>query len=240
MIAAWKRFADNMLGRGEATVTVPPFDGALKPNQLLETAQIAASFDAPEDLASDGATVYVANGPAVLALDGASPREIATFRSCDHGALRACRAAVSRSRSTGGKCACSPRPPGPTTGSTSSAARMNAVNALSPGRRRNVAGDRRLARAALRALGARPDGERQDRAPSVARFDERAQVREIAGGLAFAFGACAAGDDVLVSESWRHRVHRRSAPDGGKRAALDNLPAYPSRISPAASGGGSG
>ncbi len=79
MIAAWKRFADNILGRGEATVTVPSFDGALKPNQQLETAQIAASFDAPEDLASDGATVYVANGPAVLALDGASPREVRRF-----------------------------------------------------------------------------------------------------------------------------------------------------------------
>ena len=30
-------FADRLLGRGDATITVPSFDGALKPNQILET-----------------------------------------------------------------------------------------------------------------------------------------------------------------------------------------------------------
>ena len=36
MIAALKAFADRFLGRGDATITVPSFDGALKPNQILE------------------------------------------------------------------------------------------------------------------------------------------------------------------------------------------------------------
>jgi len=31
------------------------------------------------------------------------------------------------------------------------------------------------------------------------------RVTEIASGLAFAFGACQAGAEILVSESWRHR-----------------------------------
>ena len=34
MIAGLKEFADRLLGRGEATITVPSFDGALKPNQI--------------------------------------------------------------------------------------------------------------------------------------------------------------------------------------------------------------
>ena len=51
MIAALKNFTDRLLGRGDATITVPSFDGALKPNQMLEKAEIVGQFDAPEDLA---------------------------------------------------------------------------------------------------------------------------------------------------------------------------------------------
>jgi hypothetical protein len=46
MIAALKSFADRLLGRGDATITVPSFDGALKPNQILETAETVGQFDA--------------------------------------------------------------------------------------------------------------------------------------------------------------------------------------------------
>src|SRR5579872_604504 len=45
-------FAQSFLGRGEATLTVPSFDGALKPNQALERAEILLECDAPEDLAT--------------------------------------------------------------------------------------------------------------------------------------------------------------------------------------------
>ena len=71
MIARLVRdFVDRFLGRGDATITVPSFDGALKPNQLLERAETVASFEAPEDLATDGKTVYLlANGTAILRLD---------------------------------------------------------------------------------------------------------------------------------------------------------------------------
>ena len=55
-------FALSFLGRGEATLTVPSFDGALKPNQALERAETLLECDAPEDLATDGANVYLADG----------------------------------------------------------------------------------------------------------------------------------------------------------------------------------
>ena len=50
MIGAVREIANRILGRGEATITVPSFDGALKPNQLLEAAQIVLTCEAPEDL----------------------------------------------------------------------------------------------------------------------------------------------------------------------------------------------
>jgi hypothetical protein len=62
------------------------------------------------------------------------------------------------------------------------------------------------------------------------------RVRTLAAGLHYAFGACAAGEAVLVSESWRHRIIAIT-PNGSRRTVLDNLPVYPSRLSPAASGG---
>jgi len=60
--------------------------------------------------------------------------------------------------------------------------------------------------------------------------------RVLASGLAHAFGACAAGAETWVSESWSHRLRAYA---GGKRgrAVTDSLPGYPSRISPAAGGG---
>src|SRR5260370_6663860 len=60
------------------------------------------------------------------------------------------------------------------------------------------------------------------------------RVRPIASGLSYAFGACTARDAVFVSESWRHLIIA-IAQDGSRRVVLENLPVYPSRLSPAAS-----
>ena len=54
--------------------------------------------------------------------------------------------------------------------------------------------------------------------------------------LAYAFGACESGRDVWVSESWRHRIVSRRD-DGSRTVILDELPGYPARISPAEDGG---
>src|SRR4029078_2007302 len=61
-------------------------------------------------------------------------------------------------------------------------------------------------------------------------------ARVLASGLAYAFGSCAAGREVWVSESWSHRV--RACAEGRRgRAVTDALPGYPSRLAPAAGGG---
>jgi hypothetical protein len=79
MMAALKDFADRLLGRGDATITVPSFDGALKPNQILEKAETLAQLDAPEDLATDGKALYIADGPVLGRLDGADVTELRRF-----------------------------------------------------------------------------------------------------------------------------------------------------------------
>ena len=66
VIGALARTLDNVLGRGEAAVTVPPLDGALRPNRMLDEARrlplaevdsIARRLESPDGVA--GKEVYV-------------------------------------------------------------------------------------------------------------------------------------------------------------------------------------
>jgi sugar lactone lactonase YvrE len=234
VISAFRAFADRLLGRGEATITVPSFDGALKPNQILEKAETIGQFEAPEDLATDGTTLYIADGTAILRLDGAATTEVRRFDRpitalcCLPGggiavALDGREVRIFTSPSAAGAAA--------TFADTS----MNAINALSPG------ADGTLV--ATDGSTTRPTGQwvhdlmERGRTGRVLVLDiASGRVRTIASGLHYAFGACATGDAVFVSESWQHRVIA-IASDGGRRAVLDNLPVYPSRLALAASGG---
>ena len=70
MIEAVRQWTERVLGRGEAAISVPVLDGALKSNRLIEDADVVAELDAPEDLASDGASLFVADGTRVMRVDG--------------------------------------------------------------------------------------------------------------------------------------------------------------------------
>jgi hypothetical protein len=234
MIAGLKTFADRFLGRGDATITVPSFDGALKPNQILEKAETVAQLDAPEDLATDGKALYIADGSAILRLDGSATAEVRRFDRAitalcclpDGGIAVALDGLEVQVFAT--PKASEPR-------ATFTDLSINAVNALSPG-----AGETLIA---TNGSTSRPYGQwvhdlmERGRTGKVLSLDiASGRARPIASGLAYAFGACAAGDAILISESWRHRVIA-IAPDGSQRTVLDNLPVYPSRLSPAPSGG---
>ena len=79
MIAALRAFGDRVLGRGEASITVPIFDGALKPNQMLEDAEIVGQFDDANDITTDGKALLVADGEQVVRVGDAGKAEIARF-----------------------------------------------------------------------------------------------------------------------------------------------------------------
>ena len=234
MIAALRDFVDRFLGRGDATITVPSFDGALKPNQILEKAETIGRFDAAEDLASDGKVLYIADGPAILRLDGGATSEVRRF---DRAITALCcppdgGLAVALD---GREVQVFATPSAASAAATFSDPAINAINALSPGPRRTlIATDGSTARPWRQWV---HDLMERGRTGKVLTLDiASGRVGTLASGLHFAFGACAAGETVLVSESWRHRIIAITA-DGSQRTVLDNLPVYPSRLSPAASGG---
>ena len=232
MIPAIRKLANLVLGRGEATITVPSFDGALKPNQKLESAEVVLACSAPEDLATDGTTLYLADGARLLRLEGANATELRAFDRpisalaiLPNGALAAAFGGEVRVYAS----AIAPHPDALFTSG------LHAVNALA------TAPDGTL----IATDGSSTHGVEDwawdlmelGRSGRVFRLEPKTgAIRQLAGGLAYAFGAAASGSDVLVSESWRHRL-AAIAPNGATTAVLRNLPVYPSRLTPAATGG---
>ena len=259
MIDTLKQWTDRLLGRGDAAITVPVLDGALKSNRLIEDAEVVAELDAPEDLATDGSTLLVADGARVLRFGGGGdPVVVHTFEraisalACLPGGGIAVALGGSEVRVVGG--AHDGR-----RFDSAGGQRLNAVNALAAG----AAGGRLLASDGSQTQP--PERWKHDlmelgRSGRLIEFDLAAQTAQVrASGLAYAFGVCAPGGDAAwVCESWRHRIVQvggahegRGTQTGGAssgretqaggassgRAVVDELPGYPSRLAPAGGGG---
>ena len=234
MIGAVREFVDRVLGRGEATIAVPSFDGALKPDQRLEEASVVLESATTEDMATDGQSLFLADGQRILRLDGSAATAVKTFDkpitalACLPGGGFAVALAGREVRVYAQIGDAEPRVLFADSG-------MRAVNALAPtpdgaliatdGSSNLDVGD--WARDLLE----------RGRSGRVLRLDLKTrETRVLASKLRYAFGASAPGDSILVSESWRHRVIS-IAPDGATHAVLDHLPVYPSRLSPASADG---
>ncbi len=239
MMGALREWTDRLLGRGESSITVPVFDGALKSNRLVEDADELAQLGAPADLATDGQSVFFADGARVWQNGGAgvawAPREAALVDgpvsaiACVPGGGLAVAVAGREIRILGG------RYDGRVIISVGGRA-LHAVNALS------VAADGRLL-ASDGSATQPPQRWKHDlmelgRSGRLVELDmATGEGRELAGGLAYAFGTCSGQDSSWVCESWRHRVLRVAAGGGAPIPVIDNLPGYPSRIAQASGGG---
>ncbi len=248
MIGAILDWKERLLGRGDASITVPVFDGALKSNNILEEAPVFATLEAPEDLATDGESLFVADGRTILryGLGGAG-------QSADTGA-GACPSAVEVHRFEESVSALACLPAGGLAVALGGR-EIRIVGGPHDGRRWDAVGGARLH--AVNAVATAPDGRllvtdgslehpvahwrhdlmglgRSGRLFELTPADGAG--RALATGLAHAFGACAAGPEIWVSESWSHRVRAYAGARRG-RAVTDSLPGYPSRLSPAAGGG---
>jgi hypothetical protein len=239
MITAIKAWSDRMLGRGQASITVPVFDGALKSNTWVEDAALLAHLAAPVDLASDGKFVFVADGNKVWQHEGThtqwAPREAAIVDAhvsaiaCVPGGGLALALEGREVRIVGG-------PHDGLVFTSADGKALSCVNALAFG------SDGKLL-ASDGSATQPPDRWKHDlmglgHSGRLIAFDlATGQGHERAAGLGYAFGACAAGDAALVCESWRHRVLRIASSGGAPMPVIDNLPGYPSRITQAAGGG---
>ena len=234
MIAAVRDFANRFLGRGDATITVPSFDGALKPNQKLEAAETLLTCEAPEDLVTDGSNLFIADGPRLTRLRNGTATDVRSFER-PISALCALPGGGLAVALGGREVRIYPNPSAEQPSVTFADAAFNAVNALA------LADDTTIIATDGSMTCGVDDWARDllelNRSGRVYRLDPRSKsVTRLAQGLGYAFGACAHGNAMLVSESWRHRlvlVTSGAAP----KIALAHLPVYPSRLSKASGGG---
>lgn len=233
MIGAVREFANRVLGRGEAAIAVPTFDGALKANQMLESAGTVFECAAPEDLATDGGAILLADGPRLMRLDGGHATEAHSFER-PISALAALPGGGLAVALAGREVRVFSHPQAPKPEVVFKTG-LNAVNALAPGPDGMI-----VATDGSAAYGVdewRRDLLERRRGGRVLTLDPASgATKTLAGGLAFAFGACPMGDEILVSESWSHRLVAVGR-DGATRIVLPHLPVYPSRLSPASEGG---
>jgi hypothetical protein len=234
MLSALRGFAQSLLGRGEATITVPSFDGVLKPNQALAAAEIVLECVAPEDLATDGKALYLADGRRLgcVASHGFTPlREFdkpITALACLPGGHLAVAL-------DGREVRVYARPDAEAPAAIFTGQGMRSVNALAPAGAGSLyasegSADRDCADWAWDLM----ERGRSGRVIRINLGSGKAHV--VAQGLHYAFGVSAWGESALVSESWRHRLIA-IAPDGSTRGVLTHLPIYPSRLASASCGG---
>ena len=235
MLEALRRAGVGLFGGRERSLAVPVFDGAYTPNNRLEEALVFFERTGLEDMAIDAhGNLVAACGRELLQIGAAGQaRSLACFDAPiqalalwrDAGVVVA----------TGGRIQFEGGADHGKHLDDFAGRPLNGVNAL------HACTDGRL----LISEGSmvRPydqwthDLLEHGRSGRILEHDPATgATRVLVSNLRYCFGLCAAGERVLFSETWAHRVGELCA--GGPPAfPLDGLPGYPARLSAAADGG---
>jgi hypothetical protein len=233
MLDALKRVRDRFFGDGDASVAIPVFDGTLKPNNVLESADVFLDLPGLEDLVAgaDG-ELYAACEQDVLHVDAmGGTRLVVHFPSPVQALARFGQGLVAATQDG-----------------------LSFVGGALDGKRVDAMDGRSLA--CVNALCEGPggvllisDGSKrttyQDWSRDLLDHGHSGRVlsyepgtgasRVLVDGLAYCYGVCADESRVLASESWAHQV---IALEGNRRdVVVGGLPGYPSRICRASGGG---
>lgn len=233
MIGVVRDRLDAWLGRGRHSTAVPVMDGALQPNQLLETAPVAFTAEGLDNLCAAGGALWYSAGAGLCRRAGAETmveRMAAPVSAlAAHGAALAVgmerRGIVLRGGAHDGR----------------TIDTLGGKPAICPTALMFEGADTLVV--ALGAEGRPPSEWKHDlmthgRTGSVWRVALATGAAErIAGGLGWPYGVAPAADGaLLVSEAWAHRILRLPR-QGRADTVLDELPGYPARIIPATGGG---
>jgi hypothetical protein len=214
--------------RGKA-VTIPPMDGAFRPNNLIDDAPLLAALPAPDNLVSAEGRLLASSGNAVLSIvPGAEPQPVASFDAPVTALAVSPAGELAVALESGklfldGKELGLPRALNCITALTF---RSDGVLFIA-----NGSGEHAPSEWAADLMRKGSSGSLWGREPDGGAF------RDIAGGLAFPNGLLVRDDAVVVSESWRHRLVRFDRRTGSGTTLVDHLPGYPARLAQAADGG---
>lgn len=236
MIRTLRRGLDALWGRGEASITIPSMDGALRPNDFLDRGSVIWRAAAPDNLVADGRTFFFSSERTIFAAGGCGaapePREVfnetvSCLAAHDCGAL-----------AVGVKGAIHLR------GGSHDRHSFVAIEGrplLCPTALAFDGPD-----TLILCLGSQinpPEQWKRDllernRTGSVWRLDlASGKGIRLADALGFPFGVLVLpSGEILISESWSHRVLRMGA-NAPIEPVLSDLPGYPARMASSTEGG---
>jgi len=228
----------RLFARDDPGVSVPAMDGVLKPNNRLEEATRLLALEDIDGLAADGAGLLAACGGDLLRIvpegNAATATTISrfdapvTFVAASDARIAVGLRGAGIALSEGGDWDIHALP-------SDLSACMTDADFLPDGRLAVTIGSRRHSDAEWKR-----DLMEKGRSGCVIAYDTDTRTsRVLAEGLAYPNGIAGVGDGRLaVSESWRHRTLAIAGEGGGgHQVLLDDLPAYPARLSAAAGGG---
>ncbi|MES0047644.1 hypothetical protein [Mesorhizobium sp. M0053] len=214
--------------RGKA-VTIPPLDGAFRPNTRLDDAPVFAGLIEPDNLLVADGRLLASSGNAIYSLAAeVEPKVVETFPS----PITALALSLSGELTVGlesGKLLVAGKEVSLPSGVSCITALAYAEDDtlwLANGSAEHAPS---LWAADLMKKGASGSLWRRDAAGGG--------FRKVAGEIAFPYGLHPTGRDVLVSESWRHQLVRFDGATGSRSTVLTHLPGYPARLAPAGDGG---
>jgi hypothetical protein len=220
--------------RGKA-VTIPPMDGAIKPNTALDDAEAVLEAQQPDNLCPYRGGFVYSSANKVFAIEGnASQKEIGSFDEpvtalavspssdlaigLDNGDIGIMKSGGATTEiKTPGGLAC------PTALAFGASGELYVAEGSAKHRASDWVVD-------LMSGGS---------SGSVWRIDlDGGNAQSLAQGLAFPYGVLAPTESrgLVISESWRHRLVGIGG-NGALEPILTKLPGYPARLSPAADGG---
>jgi len=233
MIASLVRTYNNLLGRGDAAVTVPPLDGPLRPNRLLDTAPSRQAIEAVDSLVSQGGVLLAAAGNRLLALGadgqwrerGRYGRDTAGLAAVGSDGLAIAFADGEIVIEGGAFAGRAYRADAQVTCITALVATPDCLY-VANGSASNAAADWQRDLLERNATG------------SIWRIDLKSGTStRLAGDLAWPSGLALDAMGLVFSEAWRHRLVRLDQALPGQLETLQaDLPAYPGRLAPAADG----
>jgi hypothetical protein len=224
---------DRLLGRGQAAVTVPPLDGALKPNNHLEEAPAGIAATAPDNLTEWNGQLVYSSGSRIGSADGGT--------NFDAGG-----AVTAMASSPAGLLAVA------TEGGGISVRRADGTTSLvtSPNEKQfgcttaiAFSGDDTLFACVGSAVNPASAWTRDlldgGRSGSLWRIDlASGRKTSLTNGLAWPNGVIVTADgDCIVSESWQKRLVKVSSNGTVRGQVIEDLPGYPGRLSPSGRGG---
>ncbi|HCL3953208.1 TPA: hypothetical protein N2C02_003546 [Pseudomonas aeruginosa] len=208
-------------------VTIPPLDGAFRPNTALDDAPLLARLADADNLVVRGGELLASSGNALYRLDAGGAEPLASFPAAVTALAVAPDGALAIALDNGTLLIDGEEQPLP--------AGVRCITALAFAANgelwlANGAAERSPADWANDLMLHGSSGSLWKRPPGAARF------AQVAGDLAFPYGLLPVGEGGIVfTESWRHRLVRLDA--SGRRVIADKLPGYPARLAPAQDGG---